>query len=47
VARPRARHFGRILLEEVVPFSVQGDAKLDFTPGGIAYRLSMPASELN
>ena len=47
VARPQARHFGRILLEEVVPFSVQGDAELDFTPGGIAYRLSMPASELN
>ena len=47
VSRPESRHFGRILLEEVVPFSVQGDAALDFTPGGIAYRLSMPASELN
>lgn len=47
VSRPETRHFGRVLLEEVVPFSVQGDAALDFTPGGIAYRLSMPASELN
>ncbi len=46
VAPPNARHFGRVLLEEVVPLSVQGKAKLSFTPGGIAYSLTMPQSEL-
>jgi len=46
VAPPNARHFGRVLLEEVVPLSVQGKAKLAFTPEGISYSLSMPQSEL-
>jgi two-component sensor histidine kinase len=46
VAPPSARHFGRVLLEEVVPLSVQGQAKLAFTPGGIRYSLTMPQSEL-
>lgn len=46
VAPPNARHFGRVLLEEVVPLSVQGKAKLEFTPDGITYRLTMPRSEL-
>jgi two-component sensor histidine kinase len=46
VAPPNARHFGRVLLEEVVPLSVQGKAKLAFTPGGITYSLTMPQSEL-
>jgi PAS domain S-box-containing protein len=46
VSLPNARHFGRVLLEEVVPLSVQGKAKLDFTPAGISYRLTMPQSEL-
>jgi PAS domain S-box-containing protein len=46
VAPPNARHFGRVLLEEVVPLSVQGKAKLSFTPEGISYSLSMPRSEL-
>ncbi len=41
-----ARHFGRVLLEEVVPLSVQGKAKLTFTPDGIGYSLTMPQSEL-
>lgn len=46
VPAPGTRHFGRILLEEVVPLSVQGEAKLAFTPGGVSYDLVMPASEL-
>jgi PAS domain S-box-containing protein len=46
VSPPNARHFGRVLLEEVVPLSVQGKAKLEFTPEGISYRLTMPLSEL-
>ncbi|MGE0240770.1 MAG: HWE histidine kinase domain-containing protein [Parvibaculaceae bacterium] len=46
VAPPNARHFGRVLLEEVVPLSVQGKARLEFTPEGISYRLTMPQSEL-
>ena len=46
VAPPNARHFGRVLLEEVVPLSVQGKAKLEFTTEGISYRLTMPQSEL-
>jgi PAS domain S-box-containing protein len=46
VSPPNARHFGRVLLEEVVPISVQGKAKLEFTPEGISYRLTMPRSEL-
>jgi len=46
VAPPNTRHFGRVLLEEVVPLSVQGEAKLSFTPDGIRYSLTMPQSEL-
>jgi PAS domain S-box-containing protein len=46
VLPPNARHFGRVLLEEVVPLSVQGKARLEFTPEGISYRLIMPQSEL-
>lgn len=46
VMPPNARHFGRVLLEEVVPLSVQGKAKLAFTPDGISYSLTMPQSEL-
>jgi PAS domain S-box-containing protein len=46
VSPPNARHFGRVLLEEVVPLSVQGQARLEFTPDGISYRLIMPQSEL-
>ncbi len=46
VTPPNARHFGRVLLEEVVPLSVQGKAKLAFTPSGISYSLTMPRSEL-
>lgn len=47
VRAPDSRHFGRILLEEVVPLSVQGTASLDFAAGGIHYQMSMPASELS
>jgi two-component sensor histidine kinase len=43
---PDQRHFGRILLEEVVPLSVQGSATLSFNAEGIDYFLAMPASEL-
>jgi two-component sensor histidine kinase len=46
VASPVERHFGRVLLEDVVPLSVGGVAALDFVPGGISYRLMIPASEL-
>jgi PAS domain S-box-containing protein len=46
VRPPNARHFGRVLLEEVVPMAVQGKARLEFTPAGISYRLTMPQSEL-
>lgn len=46
VTPTNTRHFGRVLLEEVVPLSVQGTAKLAFTPDGISYSLSMPQSEL-
>jgi hypothetical protein len=44
---PEAKHFGRILLEEVAPLSVQGQAKLDFAQNGIIYKMSMPATELS
>lgn len=46
VTPPNTRHFGRVLLEEVVPLSVQGKAKLSFTPDGIIYSLTMPQTEL-
>jgi two-component sensor histidine kinase len=46
VSPPNTRHFGRVLLEEVVPLSVQGNARLEFTPDGISYRLVMPQTEL-
>lgn len=46
VPQPEKRNFGRILLEEVVPLSVQGHAELQFMPTGIRYDLVMPASEL-
>lgn len=44
---PEAKQFGRILLEEVAPLSVQGQAKLDFAEGGITYEMTMPVSELS
>jgi two-component sensor histidine kinase len=47
VRSPEAKHFGRILLEEVAPLSVQGQAKLDFAESGITYQMSMPVSELS
>jgi two-component sensor histidine kinase len=47
VRMPETKHFGRILLEEVAPLSVQGRAKLDFAAGGIIYEMSMPMSELS
>jgi two-component sensor histidine kinase len=47
VRMPEAKHFGRILLEEVAPLSVQGQAKLDFAQNGIIYKMSMPATELS
>jgi PAS domain S-box-containing protein len=46
VSPPNTRHFGRVLLEEVVPLSVLGKARLEFTPDGISYCLIMPQSEL-
>jgi PAS domain S-box-containing protein len=46
VRMPEAKNFGRILLEEVAPLSVQGRAKLEFAEGGITYEMSMPVSEL-
>lgn len=46
VMPPDRRHFGRVLLEEVVPLSVQGQARLQFMPTGIRYDLEMSASEL-
>lgn len=47
VQAPETKHFGRILLEEVAPLSVQGRATLDFASGGIIYEMNMPASELS
>ena len=44
---PEAKQFGRILLEEVAPLSVQGQAKLDFAESGITYEMRMPVSELS
>jgi two-component sensor histidine kinase len=46
VQRPNKRHFGRILLEQVVPIAVQGSASLKFEANGISYCLTMPTSEL-
>ena len=46
VQRPNKRHFGRILLEQVVPIAVQGNASLKFETSCISYCLTMPASEL-
>ena len=44
---PEAKQFGRIILEEVAPLSVQGQAKLEFAESGITYEMSMPVSELS
>jgi two-component sensor histidine kinase len=46
VQLPDKRHFGRILLEKVVPIAVQGSASLSFEASGIRYTLTMPSSEL-
>jgi two-component sensor histidine kinase len=46
VERTDRRQFGRVLLEQVVPVSVRGDASLNFEASGIRYSLTMPASEL-
>ena len=44
---PEAKQFGRIILEEIAPLSVQGQAKLEFAESGITYEMSMPVSELS
>jgi hypothetical protein len=43
----RLMSLGRILLEEVVPLSVQGSASLGFAAGGVRYHMTMPGSELS
>jgi len=43
---PTVRNFGRILLEAVVPASVEGKASLIFARTGVSYRLSIPSGEL-
>jgi two-component sensor histidine kinase len=47
VRTPETRHFGRILLEEVAPRSVQGTASLEFAGDGVRYHISMPVSEIS
>lgn len=46
IAAPTVRNFGRILLETVVPASVEGSASLDFSEAGVCYRLCIPSGEL-
>ncbi len=43
VAPPERKGFGRMMLETLVPQSLGGSAHLDFAPGGLAWRLEMPA----
>ncbi len=46
ISPPAVRNFGRILLETVVPASVEGTASLEFSKTGVSYRLSIPSGEL-
>jgi hypothetical protein len=46
VQKSNRRHLGRILLDQVVPIAVQGNASLKFESSGIGYCLTMPTSEL-
>lgn len=43
---PRVRSFGLMMLTEVVPTSVSGDADLSFEPGGLHYQLEVPKAQL-
>jgi two-component sensor histidine kinase len=42
----RPRSFGMIMLTEVVPTSVSGEAELSFEPDGVHYRLEVPKAQL-
>ena len=43
---PRVRNFGLIMLTEVVPTSVSGQAELTFEPRGLSYQLDIPKAQL-
>ena len=44
VSEGERRGFGRLILEKVVPASVQGESRLDFAPDGLRWTLTVPSS---
>lgn len=46
VAAPARSGFGRIMLERLVPRALRGEAKLDFTPTGLIWTLTVPLKVL-
>jgi PAS domain S-box-containing protein len=46
VREPSRSGFGGTVLTRMAPLAIQGESALDFTPGGLNYRLSAPLSEI-
>ena len=44
VVQPARKGFGSTLLERILPRDVGGSGMLDFSPGGVVYRLTFPTS---
>jgi two-component sensor histidine kinase len=46
VAAPSRRGFGRTLIEQAVAHELEGEARLEFLPGGVTYELRVPVARL-
>lgn len=45
--QPPSRHgFGRSLIEKAIPYEFDGDAEIDFAPGGVKFSFKLPAANL-
>lgn len=47
VAAPTRRGFGTVVVEQTVPFELQGRAEVDYVPEGVRARFTIPASHVS
>nr|WP_131196209.1 HWE histidine kinase domain-containing protein [Lichenihabitans psoromatis] len=46
VTTPKRRGFGTIIVEQTIPFELQGDSSVEYRPEGVVGRFRVPASQL-
>ena len=46
VSPPSRRGFGSVIMEQTVPFELQGECRLDYPPSGVVGRFTIPAAHL-